>query len=49
VADAASVARCAERAARCRACLLLVEADPGVALDCDALDDPAEASCPPSR
>ncbi len=38
-ADADALGECADRAARCRACLLFVEADPGVALDCDVFDD----------
>lgn len=49
-ADANALAGCAEQAARCRSCLLLVEADPGVALECDDFDDgSANASCWPLR
>jgi hypothetical protein len=49
-ADVAALGECAERAARCRACLLVREADPGLALDCELFDDRVDdESCPPSR
>lgn len=37
--DASAVGACADRAARCHACQLLLEADPRIEMDCDALDD----------
>jgi|GEM_PF-6643532 len=49
-ADATALAECADRLARCRACLLLGGADPGVALDCDLFDDQLDDdTCPPAR
>ena len=45
-ASAASLGACAERSARCRACSLLLEADPRLLVDCDVFDDgAADASC----
>jgi cysteine-rich repeat protein len=47
-ADPAGVAACADRSARCRACLLLGESDPLLSVDCDWLDDgELNLSCQP--
>lgn len=48
VASAGAVAACVSRAARCRACQLLLEADPRLTIDCDAFDNGVlDLSCGP--
>jgi polyhydroxybutyrate depolymerase len=48
VGSASAVADCANRAARCRACQLLLEADAGLSVDCEGFDDgAADLSCQP--
>jgi cysteine-rich repeat protein/probable HAF family extracellular repeat protein len=45
-ADAISLSGCVTRAARCRACQLLLEADPRLSVDCDSFDNAlADVSC----
>jgi cysteine-rich repeat protein len=47
--DPGTLATCAQQAARCRSCLLLAEADPGVRIDCDDFDDDVPGNCPTVR